>query len=196
VTRARVALRCALLAALLAGYWIALRGHAQDAPPRLRPRVALLAFEVARTAFNEALDSPADLGLIWSIVEHAAPTIEGRRRWLRHHSPCVSGILDATAAAERPGNCRWARNLYPHGEQPTGWSYGRAAWRRMRPRWERHLRRSLRHAAGDRIPPPCDGQPTTWDGRRWRERAEARGFRALTCRGTRNLGYVRAEGAE
>ncbi len=150
-----------------------------------------LAFEVARTTMNEALDSQADLSLIWSVVEASAPTVAGRRRWLRQHSPCVSGVLNATAAQERPGLCRWTRNLLPSNEQPTGWPHSRAAWQRMAPRWLALLARSRRHAAGDRLPAACDGQPVTWDGRRWRARAEAQGWVALVCDGTHNLGYVR-----
>lgn len=183
-------LRVVSLAALLASYWLVLRYapvHAQD-----DSRLVEL---VAKVSMNEALDSYLDAALIVQVTEAHGDTPAARARWLAHHSPCVSGRLSDSEAYRRPGNCRWTRNLTTTGRQPRGWTYGRAAWRRMRPRWLAHLDRVRALVRGRDPFRPCELTPVTWDGDvpSWRARAEARGWREARCVvGMENVGYVRA----
>lgn len=156
-------------------------------PARLSPQVALLAFEVARVAMNESMG--ADLALIWQVVEGRARGAPGRRRWLRSHSRCVAGMLPEAAVQRRPGPCRWTRELRPNGRRPPSWRGD--GWPRMRVRWLTTLRRSLRHARGELLPIVCPSTPASWDGPAWGAAAARRGWVALDCKGTLNVGYVR-----
>lgn len=148
---------------------------------------------VAKVSMNEALDSYPDLALIWQVVEGHGETAAERVRWLEVHSPCVSGRLSQDEARARPGNCVWTRNLTRAARTPRGWPYSLAYWRRIRPRWTAHVDRARELVEGRDPYRPCAGErPTSWDGARWRERAERRGYRVVRCDAARNLGYVRA----
>ena len=105
-----------------------------------------LALAFARVTFNEALDSEADQAMIWQVVSHHGSTDRQRLSWLRRHSPCVTGVLSQDRAYQRPGNCRWTRNLMPDGRRPRGWDrdlHGRWSW--LRERWMAHYELSLIH---------------------------------------------------
>lgn len=151
---------------------------------------------VAKVSFNEAMDSYSDLAMIWQIVEASAPTSEGRFGWLRRHSPCVSGVLTQDQAYERPGNCRWSRNLMPDGRRPRGWIRERDGhWSRTRVRWLRHLEAVREFVRGSDPYRPCVETPVTWDGRTWLSEAMSRGWEPIFCDGNpRNVGFIR-EGA-
>lgn len=149
---------------------------------------------VSKVAFNEALDSPVDLALIWQVTEGHGETHAERVRWLEGHSPCVSGRLTQDEAQRRPGQCRWTRNLTRAAHAPRGWPWSAAHWRhRIRPRWLAHVERARELVEGRDPYRPCTETPTTWDGARWRERAERRGYRVVECDAAQNLGYVRAD---
>ena len=153
-----------------------------------------LALTLARVAYNEAGDHEPDLELIWQVVSHAETSPEERLRWLRNHSPCVTGRLTQDQAYRRPGNCRWTRNLQPDGRRPRGWDralHGRWSW--IRDRWTAHLERAVEYVRGNLVADICPETPTSWDGARWREQIVERGWRILECDGTtQNLGVVRA----
>lgn len=179
------ALGFVLLVGVAGGCCAPSRAAAQVERPADLSRVELeLAKRVARVSFNEALDSEPDLELVVQIVWGARETPEGRLRWLRSHSPCVSGRLTQDQAYARPGNCRWSRNLMTDGRRPRGWRRETDGhWSRTRPRWLAHLERVIEYVRGVRVAAICDELPTTWDGRRYgRAAMEARGFRVLTCR--------------
>lgn len=182
--------RIAVLAALLVLYALALAGRLEA---QARPDARLVEL-VAKVSFNEALDSYPDLALIWQITEAHGDTPGERAAWLAHHSPCVSGVrYTQDEARQRRGLCFWTRNLRPDGRIPRGWPHSADAWRhRMRPRWLAHLERVRALVRGRDPHRPCVETPTTWDGARWRDEAEARGFRVVECEGSPlNLGYVR-----
>lgn len=154
----------------------------------------LLAADLARVNMNESLGNEADLAMIWQIVQARGTTNRDRRSWLRAHSPCVTGRLSEQEALRRPGNCRWTRNLQvAQREPPDGFTASPGYWSaRILPVWRANLRAALEYVLGDRQLIVCPETPETWDGPTWREQAEARGWRALDCKGTRNIGYVRA----
>lgn len=185
---ATIAPRALLVAALLVLYAWILSGMASAQSGASERLIAA----VARVAFNEAGDSYVDAALIWQVVEgHGSSAVE-RLAWLRSHSPCVAGRWTQDRARTRPGNCRWSRNLRRDGRIPRGWPWTQGAWARERPRWLAHVVR-VRALVDGRDPyRPCRETPVTWDGLRWQERAEARGWRAVECDpGARNAGYVR-----
>jgi hypothetical protein len=176
-----------------------------DAPERLSYYERELAKSIARVAFNEALNSEPDLELIAQIVmgvpqsdDDASPPLQAVERlyWLRSHSPCVMGMISDSEAYQRPGNCRWTRNLRTDGRQPRGWiptRDGRWSWTRRR--WQRHLELSIEYVDGTRMADICPETPESWDGRRTttRERLEAAGWRILDCdEETQNFAVVRA----
>lgn len=155
----------------------------------------MLALKLADVSFNEALDSVADLEMITQTTYGAAHSPAERLRFLRNHSPCVTGRLTQQQAFDRPGNCRWTRNLSPSGDRPRGWEEFRdGPWDRMRSRWLAHLRRTIEYVRGTRVAQLCDETPESWDGKRYGpEQLAARGWRILPCSvETRNFAVVRA----
>lgn len=169
---------------------------ADCAPARALEREATpleraVAVDLAKYTANEAgLEGWADLVLLWQASETHGDTLRERRAWLRRHSRCV--------LAERPahGRCQvWPRHLDASGRRPRGWPPG-AAWEgRGRAMWLGLLAWSLRVVTGEIGWRPCPEPPDTWDGRRWRRSAVARGYVPLDCRDpatsrpTRNEGY-------
>jgi len=159
-----------------------------------------LALAVAQVWVNEASLSgaPPDGALIWQTIESRRPERDGetraqlaarRLRWLTSHSSCV---LDSTQAEamRRPGNCRWSRNLNNSDERPA---HLQGPWDPQLWENKRLFARGL--VAGVITWRPCDGDPFTWDGRRWRgkvldrvRRGETR-LRLLRCQGTVNDGW-------
>lgn len=162
-----------------------------------------LAKSLGRVSFNEALDSEADLELIVQIV-YGIPVVEEdaqhqaleRLSWLRRHSPCVMGQISDSEAYQRPGNCRWTRNLQTNGRQPRGWIPSRdGRWSWTRRRWQHHLELAIEYVDGTRVADICPETPESWDGRRTttREALEAAGWRILVCEEeTQNFAVVRA----
>lgn len=157
--------------------------HAQvTRPDDLTPRQRELAVVLARVAFNEALDSEADLELIAQITLSRGETAAERLAWLRRHSPCVTGRLSQEEAYQRPGNCAWTRNLRPDGRLPRGFTAPSGVWRQLRPRWLAHLERAIDYVRAPQTADICPVTPHSWDGKRYgRDRIEARGFRILEC---------------
>lgn len=187
-----VATRLAVIAAIVATYLLILLYAPVRADDSATERLVEL---VSKVAFNEALDSYPDLALIWQAVEGHGETHAERARWLEGHSPCVSGRLSQDEARRRPGQCRWTRNLTRAGHAPRGWPWSSAHWRhRIRPRWLAHVERARELVEGRDPYRPCTETPTTWDGARWRARAERRGYRVVECDAAQNLGYVRETG--
>lgn len=132
-----------------------------------------------RTAANES-DTLSDWGealLIWQAAEAHYDTLGGRTRWLREHSSrCVFAVTPA-ADCRKP----WARVLDPSGREPSGWPRG-ASWAVWRPLALGLLEYCARIVSGEITERPCPEPPDTWDGRRWLERAIARGYTPLDCR--------------
>lgn len=193
------ALRLLVLGALLVVYALVLSGRAgaQDRAPGgtssayyQRQLVAL----VARVTFNEAGPSEPDLAMIWNITRARGETARERYVWLASHSPCVSGRLTQDEAYQRPGRCRWTRNLEPDGRRPRGWDRERdGPWSATRARWLEHIERVVEYVSGRRRLILCPITPVSWDGARWRDELPARGFAILDCKGElRNVGVVRA----
>jgi hypothetical protein len=159
----------------------------------LTPIERRLALAVAKVCVNEASwNSPSDCALIWQTAENRAQTPAGRLRWLTRHSSCVLDSTQAEADAA-PGNCSWTRNLTRSTRRPDRY---RGPWRAER--WERVLGLADRLVAGQEQRRPCsDGEPFTWDGRKWRDGIleGPRRFRLLDCRGpsgrpTKNDGWA------
>lgn len=192
-------MRHVLTLALVIGCWTSAVCYAQDfasdtpVTRSLSRAERRLVGRLAKVSFNEALDSEDDLALIWQIVQSQGETASARYHWLGAHSPCVSGVLSQDQARERPGNCRWTRNLTPDGRRPRGWDrelHGRWDW--VRPRWLAHVGRAIRFVRGDARSIMCPTNPVSWDGARWRDRILARGFTILECKGDlRNVGVIR-----
>lgn len=181
----------ALLAAFAAALLFVPAVHGQDrATYAQRQLIALL----SRVSFNEGGGSYPDLGLIWQVTREHGDTARERASWLAGHSSCVSGRLPDSVAYRRPGNCRWSRNLEPHGRQPRGWMPGDDGdWRVTRPHWLRHVPRVRAFVRGEDTYEPCPGQhPQSWDGARWREEVLERGYRILEC----SVPYVTEPGVE
>lgn len=147
-------------------------------PPTQRELGAALI--LARYAANEAgFGARGDMLLIWQVAETHADDLEGRVRWLRLHSRCVVAIR---APDEWPaGNCRWARHLDRSGRAPRGWSAGARRWRRDAPRWAESLAFALTVVRGEELRRPCDGEPQTWDGRRWLAGRTLIGYEEVSC---------------
>lgn len=125
---------------------------------------------VARLGFNEALSSYPDLALVWQVTEGHGSTDAERLNWLAGHSRCVSGWRGFTQemAEQRPGNCRWARNLNPQGVLPRGWPYSSEHWRhRTRARWLQTVASTVAFVTGEDTYRPCAETPTSWDGVRY-----------------------------
>lgn len=143
-----------------------------------------LALDLARVCVNEAgWDSPADCALIWQVVEGHRAITDERRVWLTRHSARVLGGRDCA-----PGrNCRWTRNLAWSDAEPAEWP-GSTPW--DADRWARVRLVAWRLVTGADPTRPCEETPDTWDGRRWRERAAARGYRRVVCVDARNDGHV------
>ncbi len=161
-----------------------------EAPPTRDERRLVEA--LAKTSFNEAGDSYADLAMLWQITAGHGETARERYQWLRRHSPCVNGILTQDQAYQRPGNCRWTRNLMPDGRRPRGWRReDDGPWSRMRARWLAHLERVRDFIYGRDTFRPCVETPESWDGRRWLDAVRARGWRDIECGETLNVGVVR-----
>lgn len=195
ITMADWALSIALLILCLLYLFAPVLGFAQDARS-LTPVERELALTFARVSFNEARDSEADQEMIWQIVS-ARDGAHSQLQWLRNHSPCVTGVLTQDQAYQRPGNCRWSRNLMPDGRRPRGWDRERdGRWSWIRTRWLEHLRRSVEYVRGERVADICSETPQSWDGRRYgRDTIEARGWRILECDGElQNYAVVRTTG--
>ncbi len=193
------ALRTLILVGLLATAWLVLRGWAgaQDdgagASYRARRDRADLVLALARVAYNEAGDNEPDLALIWAATRAHGETDRARLGFLYRHSPCATAQLPDSIAYQRPGRCRWTRNLDHRGQQPRGWIPSRdGRWTsRDRDRWLAHLERAGEFVRGERVLDVCPETPWTWDGRRWIAERVAEGRRPLGCTGTLNEGYAR-----
>lgn len=169
--------------------------YGQVEAPRDLDRVERqLALDLARVAFNEALDSPADLEMIAQVVFGAAHTPRARLAFLRRHSPCATGQLSETESRRRGGNCRWSRALDPSGRRPAGWERERdGRWSWVRERWLDHLRRAIAYVRAPHEADLCATAPHSWDGKAWRERIVERGWTILPCsEHTRNYAVIRA----
>lgn len=143
-----------------------------------------LALAVARVAVHEAgFDSPADVALVWQVVEGRARTADQRLAWLHRHSARVAGERQA-----RSTRTLWARQLSPSGARPWSWPAD-ASWSRYRDRWLRVLRLARSLVTGHERRRPCPQQPLTWGGPMDREQAAARGLVPCGCVGTLNEGY-------
>lgn len=150
-----------------------------------------LALALARTSYNEAGAHEADLDLIWQAVQaNGGDTAASQLAWLQNHSPCVNGLLTSAQAYERPGRCRWTRNLTPDGRTPRGWP-GTMMWSRHRRAWLEHYEAAVARVRGVEGDLVCPLPPRSWDGSRWRDDVLERGWTVLDCKGTRNLGVVR-----
>lgn len=143
-----------------------------------------LALALAKVCVNEArFDSLADCALIWQVVSNRRAITDERRVWLERHSARVLG----TRACDYRNNCAWSRNLRWDDSEPAGWPrrirWDARAWARVRAYCWRLVNEeeTLR---------PCEENPDTWDGRRYRRQALARGHRLVVCTGTRNDGYM------
>lgn len=179
--------------ALTVGLLFLQSAHSCHAQMRMTPAQALLAFDVARVATGEAPGSLADVALIWQVTARHGFDAQNRRRWLQSHSPCHTGALTEEQALRRPGNCRWARGLRPDGRQPAGWDERQdGPWARTRLRWRAALRLALRLVSGREKWLPCNAPVLSWDGRRWVDELADRGWRAVSCKGTANVGVVRS----
>jgi len=145
-----------------------------------------LVTNLARVTYNEAGNSEPDGELIAQVVLGHGETAQERLRWLRGHSRCATGVLTQDEAYQRPGNCRWARNLATDGRRPRGWfNELDGHWNNTRERWRAVLERSIEYVRGDRPAAICDEQPMSWDGTRYgRERVAPAGSRKriLECR--------------
>jgi hypothetical protein len=159
------------------------RGSADEGAP------SPLALQVARVAANEAFGSPADVALVYQVVEGRSRTAEGRLAWLRRHSPCVAGDVDPST---RPGLCRWTRNLQPDLSEPLGWESALPWEGRPRGVWQRTLDLARRLVEGRVRRRPCPVAPETWGSVSDRARALERGLIPCGCVGTLNEGYRRA----
>jgi hypothetical protein len=148
-----------------------------------------LVLAVARTAANEAFGSPGDVALIAQVTRSHGRSRATRLRWLRRHSPCATGVLSQQEAEQRPGNCRWSRNLDRSLKRPLGWPTG-LSWTRYRRVWQRTLTLSRQCVRG-RCRSPCEGRPWTWGGAMDDAGARARGLVPLVCTETLNGGYGR-----
>ena len=157
-----------------------------------------LARGLAQLGMNEA-GTADDTEMITQTVFAAAPDTRSRLQWLRDHSPCVLGVLTQDQAYERPGNCRWSRNLHPDGRRPRGWDRNQDGhWSRTRPRWTARLEQTIGYVRGTEVADICPEPPESWDGRRTTtaEELEANGWRVLECDGDlQNFPVVRVRGA-
>lgn len=144
-----------------------------------------LALAIAKVAVNEAgFDSPADVALIWQVVERHAP--DERLPFLKRHSPCV---LRAEDPGRRRGNCEWTRNLRWSDAEPDGWPSG-IPWERYADRWARVRAFTRGLVNGSVRRRPCAEQPITWGSRRLDiQQALSRGLEPLGCVGTLNEGF-------
>jgi hypothetical protein len=132
-----------------------------------------LALDVARTTVNEASLSaqPNDVRLTYEATRGHGNDDATRLRWLRRHSRCTNprgdcdrnGVvdeLDDDAAARRPGNARWTRQLRWNDARPRNlvgrW---RAEW------WARVRELALRLVLADEPTNVCGIPIRTW-GRR------------------------------
>lgn len=155
----------ALIAALLLAAASAWAQESDHQPTRAERRLVELE---AKVSYNEALHSYHDLALIHQIVEGKGETAAERVYWLERHSSCVSGRLPDSVAYQRPGNCRWARNLRMDGRQPRGWIPIRdGRWRNSRGRWLAHIPRVRDFVYGRDDYRPCAETPQSWDGVRY-----------------------------
>ncbi len=155
----------ALLVALLLAATSAWAQESEHQPTFAERRLVELE---AKVSYNEALHSYHDLALIHQIVEAKGETILERIYWLERHSSCVSGRLSDSEAYQRPGNCRWSRNLRIDGRQPRGWIPIRdGQWRNTRGRWLAHVPRVRDFVYGRDDYRPCAETPQSWDGVRY-----------------------------
>lgn len=167
----------------------------EDNAPQPTPTQLALALDVARTAVNEASlgAGPRDVDLIYEATRYHGATDADRLAWLRLHSSCTNPAGDCNrdgrvnedddrAAARRPGNARWTRNLRWSSERPAGFSN---AWRWRADRWERIRRRALVRVMRDRPTRVCGVPIRSW-GRR-SDFVARPGLVPVDC-GARNLG--------
>jgi hypothetical protein len=198
------------LASVLALFALVLSGRVGAQEGSRAPGERYLIAVLSRVSLNEGgpaddieASGYADLALLHQIAEGHGTTPLERGRWMASHSSCAAGDLAPRSrrmtqddARERPGNCRWARNVHPDGRRPRGWARELDGhWSRMRPRWLAHLDRVRAFVAGTDTYRPCRGEVQSWDGRpaEWQRRARARGWVPADCDdGARNIGYMRA----
>lgn len=146
-----------------------------------------LALDLARVAVNEAgFGSPADVVLIWQVVESRARSDADRLAWLRSHSACPTGQTTREVALSRPGNCAWTRELDDSDRRPQSWPAA-VVWRPEA--WARVRRLALRLVYGLEQRRVCSSSPSTWGGDMDAARALERGLVPVACEGTLNTGY-------
>lgn len=196
-TRLRLVLGWLVLLALILLFAAILRGrlHAQEEPPhRDEWRLALAVAKVAANEASLAHVRPAEVALVYQVVENRGSTADERLTWLSRHSSCVLTDRPMTEREAR-GNCRWSRNLRASSEQPVGWPEN-VFWNPyFSRRWVQVSVYAARLVFGQERFRPCAGTPLTWGGPMDHERARERGLRPLDCRdrdgqSTMNTGYA------
>ena len=181
--------RCAVLVGALAAYAaVILYAPVRAQVPRpadLTRTERQLAIALARVSINEGGDSEPDGELVAQVTLARGETAAERLHWLGEHSRCVAGPMSQDEAYQRPGNCRWTRNLHPDGRRPRGWRRELDGhWSRTRGRWRTVLERAVEYVRGDRAADVCDEDPDSWDGVIYgadRVAPEGSGRRILDC---------------